>query len=352
MDNGSLNVRDLGAAGDGKKDDTAAIQKAIDTAAQTGGSVHVPAGTYLCSTLTMRPYVALTGVPAFGYRKPGGSIIRLADKRARCLIDITGATGATLEGLCLDGRDLGSGTHGVLLDKEDFGQEEDAFRIERCQIGWFTGDGVHLRRVWCYSVRHSMICQNKGSGIRQRGWDAFILDNWLSGNAGAGFGAFDAEDAAVTMTGNRIEWNAAGGVILYGADNYSINGNYIDRCGGPGIAMYNEGRGPNAHIAITGNVLNRSGKWPAADQFGSAHIRVDDATGVTITGNTLTAGRDDQGTGEWSPAYAIVYSKLSNSVIMGNVLDRAAIRDLIVDRGGNNETVIVKDNPATLHPRR
>jgi len=38
----AADVKSFGAAGDGKADDTAAIQKAIDS----GGSVHFPAGTY------------------------------------------------------------------------------------------------------------------------------------------------------------------------------------------------------------------------------------------------------------------------------------------------------------------
>ncbi|MHC4117971.1 MAG: glycosyl hydrolase family 28-related protein [Planctomycetota bacterium] len=45
---GSLNVRDFGAVGDGKTDDTAAFQKALDAAGQAeGGVVHAPRGNYL-----------------------------------------------------------------------------------------------------------------------------------------------------------------------------------------------------------------------------------------------------------------------------------------------------------------
>ena len=42
-----VNVRDQGARGDGKTDDTAAIQKAIDAVAGTGGTVYVPDGVYM-----------------------------------------------------------------------------------------------------------------------------------------------------------------------------------------------------------------------------------------------------------------------------------------------------------------
>jgi len=42
-----LNVRDFGAAGNGAGDDTAAFQAAINALPSEGGTVHVPAGTYM-----------------------------------------------------------------------------------------------------------------------------------------------------------------------------------------------------------------------------------------------------------------------------------------------------------------
>ena len=41
-----INVKDFGALGDGTKDDTAAIQAALDAVPSTGGTVFLPAGTY------------------------------------------------------------------------------------------------------------------------------------------------------------------------------------------------------------------------------------------------------------------------------------------------------------------
>lgn len=59
----ALNVVDFGAVGDGQTDDTAAIQKALDAAAQKGGEVIVPAGKWLVAgSLRIPVGVTLSGV--------------------------------------------------------------------------------------------------------------------------------------------------------------------------------------------------------------------------------------------------------------------------------------------------
>lgn len=60
----TLNVRDFGAKGDGKTDDTKAIQKALDSAAATQGTVFVPEGLYMSGELRMSPGTAFA---AFRY---------------------------------------------------------------------------------------------------------------------------------------------------------------------------------------------------------------------------------------------------------------------------------------------
>ena len=49
----TLNVRDFGATGDGKKFDTTAIQKALDACEEAGGTVEFPPGNYLSQPLTL-----------------------------------------------------------------------------------------------------------------------------------------------------------------------------------------------------------------------------------------------------------------------------------------------------------
>jgi hypothetical protein len=287
----------------------------------------------------------MLGYPTWSYRDFGGSILRLNNKNAKCLIDITGAFGTTINGLCLDGAGLGNNIHGVLLDKPDYGEQEDTPLIERCRISHFSGDSVRLSRVWCFRVRSCMLSHCGGNGLYVRGWDGFVLDNWFSGNQGMGFAATE-ENASNTLTGNRIEWNHSGGIVSYGGNNYNIVGNYIDRSGGPAICLLN-----NSHdFTITGNMIYRSAKpeWTSSDNRNNTHLRIENCSGIVLTGNSLRAGRDDGGKGEYSPANAIVFSNLKNCIIKDNVMNNGALENLLLDLGNNGENVIVKDNIGQL----
>ncbi len=347
-----LSARAFGAVGDGEADDTAAVQHALDAAADVRGTVAFGPGTYLCSTLKVPSHVGLTAHPVWSYRNFGGAVLRLADDQARCLLDVTGAIGARVDGLCLDGGRLGECVHGILLDQPRAGSEEDTLHVENCRIAGFSGDGIRLGVVWLFTVRHCMVAHNGGCGLWLHGWDGFILDNWFSGNRGAGFGAYDIS-ASITMTGNRVEWNRAGGIVIHGGARYNITGNYVDRSGGPGLALLpGEDDHRNETFAITGNLIWRSGKpdWADPDGYESCQVRLDHVRGMTFIGNTLQAGRDDGRRGEWSPRYGIVYGRLDQSVIRGNSLQNGALERLMVDLGGHLDGVVVRDNPGCLFP--
>src|SRR3954468_12199170 len=64
-----LDVRRLGAVGDGRAIDSNAVNRAIDAvAARGGGVVHFPAGTYACYTIRLKSGVAL-------HLDPGATIL-------------------------------------------------------------------------------------------------------------------------------------------------------------------------------------------------------------------------------------------------------------------------------------
>lgn len=344
-----LNVMDFGAKGDGTTDDTKAVQKALDQAALTNGAVFIPEGKFLCSELQMHEGIGVHGLPAWSYRKGMGSVL-LYKGGGKCLINLTGAYGAYLYGLCLDGNNIGDEIHGILVDKPDYGKQEDTPRIDTCRVENFTGDGIRLERIWCFCVRHSHCFQNKGCGLRVRGWDGFILDNWFSGNGKAGYASYD-ENASNTITGNRIEWNREGGIYIKGGSHYNITGNYIDRSGRCGIALLPDEKGEGCQvITLTGNVIYRSGKpeWGKVDEYDSSHVRFESVKGLVFVGNALNSGRDDGGAGNYSPDFGIVLKGMENSIVKDNVQQNGAIKKLIADLGGHGDGVIIKDNVGSL----
>ena len=362
----NFNVKTAGATGDGRTDDTAVFQRLLDLAAESQATVEVPPGTYCVGRLKVHPHTGITGSPAYAWKGNGGSTLKLIDPSAPCLLDLTLAIGARVNGLCLDGQHLGDGVHGILVDKPDYGTTEDSPLIEGCKVSRFSGDGVCLSRIWCFRVRGNMFSENKGHGLSVRGWDGFVLDNWLSLNGGAGYASI-GENNAVTITGNRIEWNQLGGLRILNGSHYNITGNYIDRSG-PGIlfaatpdnpVVTNRIVGRVGYTSITGNMIYRSGRpiWNRPGEDCSAHIVLTGSRGVTVTGNTMVAGLDDENnegsTGfsreeNWSPDYGVIAEGLRNVVIKDNVMDCGAVKELILDRGGHGPGVLIKDNPGEL----
>ena len=74
-----ISVKDKGAVGDGVRDDTAAIQAAINALPSTGGTVVIPAGTYLIDTtkkINLRSLMHLQMDPAAVLKAKTASVAR------------------------------------------------------------------------------------------------------------------------------------------------------------------------------------------------------------------------------------------------------------------------------------
>ena len=355
-----LDVREFGAVGDGVTDDTAAVQAAIDKGAKTGQAVYISPGRYSVGELTLYPGSTLRSEPQWGFKHEtiGAAVLVQRYEDQKCILNVSYANGAELDGLSLTGEYKPGGCCGILCDKPAFGKIEDAFRIEHCRVSAFSGHAVYLKRIWCFSIRHNMFCFSEGDGLRVLGWDGFISDNWFSANGGAGYSG-EEDNCSVTMTGNRIEWNRGGGIVIEGGSHYNITGNYIDRSGKAGIriapaivfdddAQRLEPRISNT-ITITGNTIYRSGKY-AIEEDESCHVELNACAGVTMIGNSLCVGRDDKGKGEYSPKTAIILDSMVESVVSGNTMFISAIETLIDDRG-NHKDLILKDNVGSLFPK-
>ncbi len=349
-----FNIMTFGAVNDGETDSTAAIQAALDAAAPVKGVVIVPPGNYLCGCVRVPRGVMLTGYHAWSYRYNGASTLILRSAEEPCLLDLSGGIGCTIKGICLDGRRLGSGIHGICVTHKEYNGagEEDTPTIEDCRVSHFSGDGIHLKYIWCFSIRHTQCISNVGHGIYMDGWDGFILDNWMSGNGGAGLYT-DGVAASVTATGNRVEWNQMGGFWLTYANTFNITGNYFDRSGGPAITILAQNRpgepaSPNNKasdtITITGNVMYRSGAHSEQEPLNNAHLRLERCVNVVATGNTFRAGENDGGGGLRSPDYGIVVRHLKACIIKDNVMQCGMLKQGVLDLGEHEGDVELSGN--------
>ena len=362
MDLFYVTPQQFGAKGDGLTDDTAPIRSSLEEASKTGKTLFFPVGTYRTDALKVPAAVEIRAQATWSYRKPGRTVLVPANETQCCVLDVSDALGTTITGIAIDGQKKGKTMHGIFMNREGhvtFG--EHSLRIDTCQVRSFTGNGFHAEGAWAVSVRKSQFNENDGYGMYLDGCDAFIVDNWFSFNGKAGFGG-DTWNSAVNFTSNRIEWNKDCGLRLSGGMRYNITGNYFDRSYGPAIIIE---AAPNFHkrlnkthtvvpyaITVTGNNFVRSGKDAEEYSDRDCHIYMHRAAGITINANTFGIWKDDGRNGRISPFYGIITEECAHCVISDNVMLPGAVKELIHDKGGNGDGMIVKDNTGAVLPEK
>lgn len=122
----------------------------------------------------------------------------------------------------------------------------------------------------------------------------------------------------------RVEWNKAGGVMVFNAKEISFEGETIDRNGGPGVAVLNGGE-----LQIIGTSLRRNGANAANGSSDNCHIRVEGAGSKFISAALITKyGADDDGQGNVSPQYSLITTGGSTDMtvsISGGIMSGATV---------------------------
>lgn len=179
--------------------------------------------------------------------------------------------------------------------------------------------------------------------------------------ADEGWGIRCAEEgvnnAALTLTENRVEWNHKGGFYLKNAKLWQITGNYFDRNGGPAVfvapgtevtpEMDSRWIKLSCHsITITGNIFNRNGSDldNTAEELDSCHLRLGECFNVTVTVNTFLVGRNDDNSGKLSPRYGVVLERLKGCLISQNNLYKGYLERQILDMRGHGNQVLIESN--------
>ncbi|HWV54269.1 TIGR03808 family TAT-translocated repetitive protein [Pseudorhodoplanes sp.] len=344
-----IDASGLGLKPDSALDQTQALQRAIDRAAQARTVLILPPGTYRAAGLRLPPYAKIAGTR-------GASRIVLA--QAASLFTGDNAAGIDLTGLVIDGAKLKPQQGRALVHLTD-GQD---LRLTDCTIVNAGRNAISLER--CSGVVAGCTIEDAGDGA------LFAIDSTglriagnvirRSGNNGVQVWRSTFGNDGTIVTDNRIEDTRAdsGGDGPYGnaisvfrAGNVMVRGNRIDGC------AFSAVRGNSAsNIQIADNVCTRMSEVGIYSEFSFE--------GAVITGNTVDGATIGISVTNFDVGgrLAVVQGNLirnllptgngngigigiaADSVVTGNVIETAPTAGVEVGYGPYLRDVIVSDN--------
>nr|WP_239565984.1 right-handed parallel beta-helix repeat-containing protein [Paenibacillus sacheonensis] len=336
--------KEFGAVGDGKKDDSKAIQKAMDKAKKLGGGiVFFPRGTYR-TTLNINLYsnTSISGKDA--------AVIKDDSKKDYSVFVIgTNQHDVVIEGLAITnkrkvsgiGIDFSTGASNVWIQGNKFSGQSNqsinmnALRIKHVQIsdnqfnkvsyGILTNKqakdltDVRVLNNQFIDIYSDGIELNHPGTVNEAGENFVISGNFISVPKGVG-----------TSKG------AGFGIGIAGASNITIIGNIIDKARYEAIHIEDEAN----HILITGNIINSVQNDP--DVGLNSGIYIIDGDFITISNNTVKQA-DDYGI---HLEYA-TDKQASNVIITGNTLTGNKKGGMRVSSFREDSNIIVSQNIVT-----
>jgi Pectate lyase superfamily protein len=235
-----VDVKDKGAKGDGKTDDTAAIQLAIKEIAGTGGTVLLPDGTYMVNakgknrlkvksdiTLKLSTGATLKAIPN--------------DSKSYSVLSISGVSNVTVAGGTLEGdRKQHKGTSGEWGMGIRIDRGASHITISGVTSGAMWGDGFYIE-----DAKDVKFCSVTADNNRRQGLSIIDADGVLVTNS-----VFKNTSGTRPSAGIDLEPDKATQRIT----NVQIQGSKFFDNAGPGIGMSGK-KGPISKIALTGNVF-------------------------------------------------------------------------------------------------
>jgi len=305
------NIVSMGAIGDGITDNSAALQKAINS----GYAVMLPEGTFnFNTTLTLRKDSIILGTGkksvlrytgnGVAMREPEGSYVNGYDNlklmnftlttnsNSQTGIELTNNYQVTLSGLFIDGALVGFRTAGIHIVGGSPATNSAVIRITDGEVWFCTGDGIRISGpgggagIWIERNHISGNLLGVNQVIPNGAWPSTnfqIKNNVIEGNIN---GAIQAEVLyASSITGNYFENIANSNAVLVRiANNGFAQGlNISENLFGGRNAQFNIDM--NGPADVTGLIANNvfAGASVAA-------IRVNTARGLVIENNTLETG--------------------------------------------------------------
>ena len=291
------NVKNYGALGNGSHDDTSAIQAAINSLPSSGGTVYIPAGTYMVDTsrrINLRSYMHLKLDPGAILKAKTSSLQRhyVLYINGKSYVEISG-------GQIIGDRDTHhyytSGTHewghGIQILGGRHVTVRD-LRVAKC-----TGDGVCIG-----GKAYDVIIANIVSTVNRR--------QGLSITNCSNIKVYDSEFSYTKGTSPEC------GIDLEPDDGYTCSSVLIQNCRLNNNAKY----GINIWKRVSGVTINRC----TLERNGSLGMGTYGCSNIKFTGNTV----------RYNSATGVVYNKgtrsitHSSNVSYGNYT-RLGIRDRV-----------------------
>lgn len=283
----SRSVRAFGAVGDGKADDTTAIQKAVEAGA---GAVRFDKGIYRLSRTIVIP------LDKVGYTS------LLGDGTARVVMEGAGPAFKFI------------GTHEGSADPEQF--KPNVWERQRMPLvdaleiigAHPEADGVEATGTMQWTITRTTIRGARhGIHLTVRNRNVLISDCHIYHNRGVGIYYDDVNLHQSNITGSHISYNAGGGVVSRGGNvrnihigNCDIESNMAPDTPPTANVLLDSTGGSVGEVAITGCTIQHNSRSPGSANIrilGQGHEpslerRIGSATTqeghVTITGNVLS----------------------------------------------------------------
>ena len=328
----AADVTSVGAKGDGRADDTAAIQRAVDA----GGSIRFPTGTYRL-TRTVRVDLDKTGFVAL-----------TADGTARVVM---AGAGPAFEFV---------GTHDNSAGPETFKpnvwQRQRMPRVDGLEIVGEhpEGDAIAATGTMQLTITHVIVREARHAiRLHTRNRNVLISDCHFYHNRGIGVFLDAVNLHQINITGSHISYNAGGGVVVRGGNvrnihigNCDIESNMAANSPATANVLLDCTGGSVGEVAITGCTIQHTASGPNSanirvmgrgENTGAARVTQTNEGHITITGNVLSDVQVN-----------VHLQHVRGVTITGNTFWMGFAHDLLVEDSSN---VVVGPNNLDRNPR-